>query len=67
MRGGVSNIQSVSDFEGTYLAVEAGGAAVQGASRLTMRNGNGVTLTLEAQNEGVQLTLAAKGLVIDVQ
>jgi hypothetical protein len=65
--GGVNNIQSVSDFEGTYFAVEAGAAAVLGASTVTMRNSKGVTLTLEAKNRGVQLTLAAKGLSISLQ
>lgn len=65
--GGVANIQSASDFEGTYVAVEAGGAVVKGASTVTMRNGKGVTLTLEAANKGVQLTLAAKAIVVTLR
>ncbi len=65
--GSVANMQSVSDFEGTYLAVEAGAAFVKGASTLTMRNSKGVTLTLEAENQGVQLTLAAKGIVVTLR
>ena len=60
--GGVHNIQSASDLEGTYVAVEAGAAAVKGGSTLTMRNGKGVTLTLKAENKGVRLALAAKGI-----
>ena len=60
--GGVHNIQSASDLEGTYVAVEAGAAAVKGGSMLTMRNRNGVTLTLKAENKGVRLALAAKGI-----
>ena len=65
--GGVDNLNRVSDFEGTYWAVEAGGSAVKGGSVVTMRNGNGVTLALEAKNTGVQLTLAAKGMSIELQ
>ncbi len=62
--GGVENIQSASDFEGRYIAVEAGAAAVKGGSTITMRNSKGVTLTLAAENTGVQLTLAAKGISV---
>ena len=60
--GLVQNLENVSDIEGTYLAVEAGGAAGKGASTLTMRNDKGVVITLESELEGVQLTLGAEGL-----
>jgi len=65
--GGVNNIQSASDLEGTYIAVEVGAAAVKGASMVTMRNRNGVTLTLQAENKGVRLALAAKGISITLK
>ena len=65
--GGVENIQSVSDFEGQYMALEAGASAGKGASVVTMRNSKGVTLTLETENSGAQLTLAAKGISVSLQ
>jgi hypothetical protein len=65
--GGVENIQSVADFEGQYMAVEAGASLGRGASVVTMRNANGVTLTLETENSGAQLTLAAKGISVSLQ
>lgn len=65
--GGVENIESVEDFEGQYMALEAGASVVKGASVVTMRNGKGVTLTLETQNSGAQLTLAAKGISISLR
>jgi len=62
--GDVHNLESIADFAGTYVAVEAAGAAGAGASAITMRNENGVVITLNSELQGVQLALAAKGLKI---
>ena len=64
--GPVENLENVSDFEGNYLAVEAGAAAGVGVSTLTMRNDKGVVITLESDVKGVQLTLGALGLSIEL-
>jgi len=65
--GGVENLGDVSDFEGRYVAVEAGAAAGVGASTLTMRNEKGVVITLESDVKGVQLTLGAEGLNVELR
>jgi hypothetical protein len=64
--GRVEGIDSLSDFAGTYVAVEAGGAAGKGGSALTMVNENGVTITLASQREGLGLTLGAQGFAIEL-
>jgi hypothetical protein len=65
--GQVANLESISDFAGTYVAVEAGAAAGKGAGTLTMRNEHGVTITLASQREGLGLTLGAQGFAIELQ
>ena len=62
--GDVQNLENLADFEGTYVAVEAAGAAGSGASAVTMRNENGVVITLNSELQGVQLALATQGLRI---
>ena len=64
--GPVENLENVSDFEGNYLAVEAGAAAGVGVSTLTMRNDKGVVITLRSDVRGVQLTLGAEGLNVSL-
>lgn len=64
--GPVENLENVSDFEGNYVAVEAGAAAGVGVSKLTMRNDKGVVITLESDVKGAQLTLGAQGLNVDL-
>lgn len=65
--GHVRNLHELSDFEGHYLAVEAGVAAGVGASALTMRNEHGVVITLLSDLQGVQLTLGTEGFSIALE
>ena len=65
--GGVENLGDISDFEGHYVALEAGAAAGVGASTLTMRNENGVVITLDSDVKGAQLTLGAQGLSVELR
>jgi len=60
--GTISNLSKLSDFEGVYAAAEAGAAAGSGSATITMKNPHGVTMTLHAVQEGVQLKLAAGGV-----
>jgi hypothetical protein len=62
--GNVRHLDEISDFAGTYVAVGAGIAAGPGASAVTMRNENGVVITLRSDLQGAQLTLGAEGLRI---
>jgi hypothetical protein len=65
--GGVENLGDISDFEGRYVALEAGAAAGVGASTLTMRNEKGVVIKLDSDVKGVQLTLGAEGLSVKLR
>jgi hypothetical protein len=62
--GRVQNLDKLSDFAGTYVAVEAGAAAGKGVSGLSMRNENGVVITLSSAQKGARLTLGAEGFRI---
>lgn len=65
--GGVENLGNVSDFEGRYVALEAGAAVGVGASTITMRNEKGVVITLDSDIKGAQLTLGAQGLSVELR
>ena len=62
--GRVENMENLADFAGTYVAVEAGGAAGKGGSAVTMMNENGVTISLASTREGFGLTLGAQGFAV---
>ncbi len=65
--GTVSNLIQLSDFNGVYASAEAGVAAGSGPSTITMKNPNGVVITLHALQEGAKLTLAAGGVNIKLK
>lgn len=62
--GAVEGLEELSDFEGHYVAVEAGAAAGVGASVLRMRNEHGVVIQLRSDVEGVALALGPEGFRI---
>ena len=62
--GDVYNLETLEDFEGTYVAVEIAAAAGIGASTTRMRNENGVAIELRADLLGVELALATQGFSI---
>ncbi|MGH7962366.1 MAG: hypothetical protein ACRERD_11175 [Candidatus Binatia bacterium] len=65
--GKVYGLSKLSDFEGVYAAAEAGVAVGSGPATVTMRNPNGVTIYLNAVQEGAKLTLAAEGVEIKLK
>lgn len=64
--GQVANLERLSDFAGTYVAVEAGATAGKGVGTTTMMNENGVSITLASKSEGLGLTLGAQGFSISL-
>ena len=64
--GQVANLDRLSDFAGTYVAVEAGATAGKGAGTTTMMNEKGVMITLASAREGLGLTLGAQGFSISL-
>ena len=62
--GRVENMENLADFAGTYVAIEAGGAAGKGGSAVSMMNEHGVTINLASTRDGFGLTLGAQGFAI---
>lgn len=62
--GQVANLEQLSDFAGTYVAVEAGATAGKGVGSMTMMNEHGVSITLASQRAGLGLTLGAQGFSV---
>jgi len=65
--GTVYNLTRLEDFAGVYASVEASATAGSGVSTVTMKNPNGVVLTLRTLQEGAKLTQAAGGVNIDLK
>jgi len=65
--GHVQNLENLEDFAGTYVAVGAGATAGKGGSAVTMRNENGVVISLRSQAEGVGLNLGPEGFQVELQ
>jgi hypothetical protein len=62
--GQVYHLRQVADFAGTYVAVGADAAVVQGAGLLTMRNQHGVVINIQSVQQGVKLTAGGEGIAI---
>ena len=62
--GEVYNLSQIEDFEGTYVAVGAAGAAGVGKSTTRMRNDHGVEIELRSDLKGVEFALATQGFSI---
>jgi hypothetical protein len=66
-KGEVFDLKKLEDFSGNYVAAQAGAAVGGGAEAVVMKNQNGVILRLTGTGQGVQLTLAAKGVDIKLK
>lgn len=64
--GEVYNLKAAADFAGNYAAAEAGAAVGGGAGVATLENQNGVVLALQSKKIGVQFTLAAAGVKVQM-
>ena len=62
--GEVYNLTDISQFEGTYLAGEAGFDLAGGMGGIAMRNKNGVVLHMRGDSEEALLQLAPSGVTI---
>jgi hypothetical protein len=63
----VFNLKRIQDFNGTYIAASIEGTAGAGAGATTMRNQNGVVISLFTTTEGLNLKLAPEGLRLNVK
>src|SRR5215510_1192396 len=60
--GSVSNLKSVSDFSGNYVAAGAGVTAAGGGDVTVMRNQNGVVIEMKSTTQGASLKLGVDGV-----
>ncbi|HEY6366087.1 MAG TPA: DUF1134 domain-containing protein [Candidatus Binatia bacterium] len=65
--GEVYNLTDVSQFEGTYLASEAGFDLAVGMGGIFMRNKNGVILHLRGDSEEALLQLGRSGMTVKLR
>ena len=65
--GEVFNLKKLSDFNGNFVAGEAGATVGGGAGAVIMKNQNGVVMKLTSTSQGVQLTLAGAGVDIKLK
>jgi hypothetical protein len=65
--GEVYNLTEVSQFEGTYLASEAGFELAGGTGGISMINKNGVILHLRGDSEEALLQLGRAGMTVKLR
>jgi hypothetical protein len=65
--GDVYDLKQLNDFEGTYTAIEAGGALGGGKGITSMKNGNGVRITLHWTSQGLEVKAAPEGIKITLE
>jgi hypothetical protein len=62
--GDVYHLSNLSDFEGNYVALSAGGTLAGGGSAVYLQNQHGVVMKISSTEIGLRFNLAAGGLNI---
>jgi hypothetical protein len=63
--GNVYNLYRLADFNGVYGQARTGWAVgAHGKGQMWLQNGNGVYLHLQAQRQGLSLSLGADGMLV---
>jgi hypothetical protein len=65
--GDVFNLDKIEDFSGNYVAAAGGATVGAGAGAIVMKNQHGVVMRLTGTGQGVQLTLASKGVDVELK
>jgi len=60
--GNVYNLKDLKDFNGNYTAAAGGATVAGGASAVAMKNQSGVSVTLSATTQGVDITIGGGGV-----
>jgi hypothetical protein len=64
--GKVYNLNSLSQFSGTYRGISRGLTLIEGQMHAKLQNGNGVTMYLAAQTEGVASSMGAQAFEVNL-
>ena len=62
--GKVYNLNRLSDFSGTYHGISRGLTLIEGKMHAKLTNGNGVTMYLAGQTEGLASSLGAQAFEV---
>ena len=65
-KGEVYNLKKLEDFNGTYVAAEAGATAAGGGSLSAMKNQNGVTIHVKGTTQGAKIVIGGSGVDIEL-
>jgi hypothetical protein len=65
--GKVFKLKKLADINGTYTAVGTGATVIAGGSAITMQNAKGVIIDLYTTTEGVNFSLGAAGVKIELK
>jgi hypothetical protein len=65
--GDVYNLKDPANFDGTYVAAEAGLTLAGGMGGMVLRNQDGVILHLRSVSQGARLQLGTSGLIIKMK
>ena len=65
--GNVYHLTKLADFSGNYVGAGAGTAVGGGAGATAMKNQHGVMMEITGTGQGVQFTLAAKGVEVKLK
>jgi hypothetical protein len=64
--GKVYNLNSLSDFSGTYRGVSNGLTLIEGRMHAKLTNGNGVVMYLAGETEGLASSLGVQGFEVSL-
>jgi len=65
--GGVYDLTDISKFPGTYVKLDGSIALGGGVGNMTLKNENGVIMTLKGTTEGFQLNVGASGVEVTLE
>ena len=64
--GKITNLKSLDDFDGNYVAAGGGATVAKGTSVAALKNQNGVKIAVKSATKGASLKLAADGIKLSV-
>ena len=64
--GKVYNLNNLSDFSGTYHGISRGLTLIEGKMHAKLTNGNGVTMYLAGETEGLASSLGAQAFEVSL-
>jgi hypothetical protein len=67
LSGDVFNLKNINDFNGNFTSVGAGATVAGGGGAMTMKNQNGVTMTVAGTTKGLTFKLGVDGMKVELK